>query len=73
MTPEADLHIYRANDGVSSAALRSNPASSTALAPGRSSCAPNAPKGGGEGGLDILHERGNPKADSTKEILWRAA
>lgn len=34
MTPEADLHIYRANDGVSSAALRSNPASSTALAPG---------------------------------------
>ena len=24
---------------------------------------------GAKGGLDILHERGNPKADSTKEIL----
>ena len=70
MTPEADSHIHRTN-GQWSFAVKSGFEYRIDL--GRSSCAPNAPKGGGEGGLDILYERGNPKADSSKEILWRAA
>ena len=70
MTPEADLHIYRANDGVVQCGFALKSGFEYCIGFGRSSCAPNAPKGGGEGGLDLVYE---PKADSTKEILWRAA